>query len=170
MLSPIAEIMSFNGSLPELNNGRLAMVRARASAVLARRALRAAPACRCRCALHLMPPRRPLARSPQLGFLAALGCEIFTGKPVMAQLAGNGTTILGWMVAVSLGSLAPIMRVLAGGSLPHGQLVCTVAGTLQAARRRCGSASGGSNRWNGRHGSQAASACKMAAHACVWVA
>ncbi|KAI7843265.1 hypothetical protein COHA_003098 [Chlorella ohadii] len=62
--------MAFNGSLPEINNGRLAM----------------------------------------LGFLAALGCEVFTGKPVLAQLAGNGSTILTWVLLVTAGTAVPILR------------------------------------------------------------
>lgn len=47
----------------------------------------------------------------QLGFLAALGCEVFTGKPVLAQLAGNGSTILTWMLLVTAGTAVPILRV-----------------------------------------------------------
>ena len=51
--------------------------------------------------------------SPQLGFLAALGCEVFTGKPVLAQLAGNGSTILTWVLLVTAGTAVPILRASA---------------------------------------------------------
>lgn len=36
---------------------------------------------------------------------------MFTGKPVLAQLAGNGSTILTWILLVTAGTAVPILRV-----------------------------------------------------------
>lgn len=68
--SAVAEVFSFNGSAPEVINGRLAMI----------------------------------------GFVAAVGCELFTGQTLGAQAWANFGFVLKLVLLVSAGTLATIYR------------------------------------------------------------
>lgn len=57
------------------------------------------------------PPTRQInGRLAMLGFVAAFGAEVFTGKTALQQVSGHGGAIFLTFLLFSLASLAPIVR------------------------------------------------------------